>query len=187
MAVAVRRHRFSVNQWHHMIDAGVFHPTERLELIEGEIIAMAPIGSAHQSAVDRLTHLFVRRLGERAVVRVQGPILLAAQDSEPQPDLALLEPRADFYRSGHPEPRHVFLVVEVMDTTADFDRGVKLGLYARASVAEVWLVDLHQATIEAFRGADAGVYRVSTVARRGDVLSVAVFPEVAFTADEILG
>ena len=99
---------------------------DRVELLEGEIVEMAPIGSPHQGTVDRLNRLFTSRLGERVIVRVQGPVLLASVESEPEPDVALLVPRPDFYTTGHPEPTDILLAVEVMDTSVEKDRRVKL-------------------------------------------------------------
>ena len=124
-----------------MGQAGILGEDDRLELLEGEIVEMAPIGSRHQSVVDRLTRLFSNRVGDAAVVRVQGPVRLG-DDSEPQPDLLLLRRRADFYATAHPGPEDVLLLVEVPDTSTEYDREVKLPLYARHGIAEVWLVGL---------------------------------------------
>jgi Uma2 family endonuclease len=187
MTLATQRHRFTVKQWHQMIEARVFHPDDRLELIEGEVIVMAPIGSPHQSTVDRLTHLLVTRLGDRAIVRVQGPIVLAAEDSEPQPDLALLQPRADFYRSGHPEPGDILLAIEVTDTTTELDRRVKLPLYARAGIPETWLVDLNQEAVEIYRQPGPGGYQSAWTASRGEALSPGAFPDLTLGTGDILG
>jgi Uma2 family endonuclease len=137
-----RRHRITVHDYHRMAEAGVLAPDARVELIEGEIIDMAPIGNDHQSTVDQLNRMLVRAVGDRAIVRVQGSIRLS-QWSEPGPDLVLLAPRADFYRSEFALGTDTLLVIEVSDTTLRYDRDVKVPLYARHGVPEVWVVDVN--------------------------------------------
>lgn len=137
------RHLFSLEEFHRMGHSGIFGEDDRVELIEGEIVEMSPIGSAHAATVNRLNRLLTTQAGERAIVTVQNPLSIpgedAAVDSEPQPDLMLLEPRNDFYAEGHPTPEDVLLLIEVADTTPDFDRTVKLPVYAGGGVAEVWV------------------------------------------------
>ncbi len=113
----VPRRRFTIDEYHRMAAAGVLSEDDRVELLDGEIVQMSPIGSPHAGCVDRLTALFTRRLRSRAIVRVQSPIVLDRR-SEPQPDLALLAPRPDFYATAHPRPRDVLLVIEVMDASS---------------------------------------------------------------------
>src|SRR5688572_9639529 len=120
-----------------MADAGVLRPGDRVELLGGEIVEMTPIGSAHAGCVNTLTRLLVRLAGDRAVVHVQNPIRLSRFD-ESQPDVALLRPRPDLYRSAHPGPADVLLVVEVAEASLGFARDVKAPLYARAGIPEVW-------------------------------------------------
>jgi Uma2 family endonuclease len=182
-SVAPAPHRFSVEEYHRMAGAGLFGDDDRVELVEGEIIDMAPIGSRHAACVDRLNRLLVSRLGERAIVRVQSPVRLSDL-SEPQPDVAVLAPRRDFYAGAHPGPADVLVVVEVADTTVAWDRGVKVPLYARAGVAEVWLVDLAGETVEVSRQPGAGGYGESHRAGRGDRLEVM---GAGIGVDEILG
>jgi Uma2 family endonuclease len=145
MTVQIQRRLFSVHEYHQMLQAGVLGEDDRLELIEGEIVQLSPINSRHAACVNRLNALFTSRLTGRAVVSVQNPIRLDTH-SEPQPDLALLKPRPDFYAASHPNPEDVLLVVEVADTSADYDRGVKLALYARVGIAEVWKAVCEPAT-----------------------------------------
>ncbi len=133
MAAQLLRRRFTVHEYHQMGQAGILGEDDRLELLEGEIVEMAPIGSRHQAVVDRLTRLFSNRLGDAAVVRVQGPVRLG-EETEPQPDLLLLAPRADFYASAHPGPDDVLLLVEVSDSSTEYDREMKLPLYARYGI-----------------------------------------------------
>jgi Uma2 family endonuclease len=141
MSLQVLRRRFTVEQYHRMAEAGIFADGDRVELIEGEIIEMIPIGSRHAAWVDRLNDLLTSAIERRAIVRVQSPIWLGSH-SEPQPDLAVLRRRADFYLDAHPQPGDVHLVIEVADTSADFDRTVKIPLYGRMGIPEAWLVDI---------------------------------------------
>ncbi len=160
-----------------MGEAGVFAPDARLELIEGGIVEMAPIGSRHAGAVNTLNRLFGRLAGERAIVAVQNPVIIGDR-SVPQPDLALLKPRADSYSSAHPTPADVLLVVEVADTTLAFDIGTKLPMYARSSIPEVWVVDLQECALRVFRDPSASGYRTSFTASGEDSVSAAVLPEI---------
>jgi Uma2 family endonuclease len=137
-----QRHRISVHDYHRMAEVGVLAPDARVELIEGEIIDMAPIGKDHQSIVDQLNRMLVRAVGESAIVRVQGSVRLS-QWSEPEPDLVLLAPRPDFYRSEFAAGEDTLLVIEVSDTTLRYDRDVKVPLYARHGIPEVWVVDVN--------------------------------------------
>lgn len=148
-----------------MGEKGIFPPDARLELIEGEIVEMAPIGSPHAGRVNILTRLLSQRAGDRAVVAVQNP-MIAGIHSVPQPDLALLAPRADSYTESHPTAADVLLVIEVSDSTLAFDQGAKLALYARSGIPEVWIVDVAGRALRAFRDPVAGAYRERIVAAR---------------------
>jgi len=152
-----QRHRISVHDYHRMAEVGVLAPDARVELIEGEIIDMAPIGKDHQSIVDQLNRMLVRAVGESAIVRVQGSVRLS-QWSEPEPDLVLLAPRADFYRSEFASGEDTLLVIEVSDTTLRYDREVKVPLYARHGVPEVWIVDVNADTLLVHGGLRNGEY-----------------------------
>jgi Uma2 family endonuclease len=169
-----------------MAVAGILTEDDRVELIEGEIVEMPPIGSRHAACVKRLNRLFSSRVGDLAVVLVQDPIRLS-DVAEPEPDLALLEPRADFYAAAHPGPAEVLLVVEVADTSVGYDRSVKIPLYARAGIRELWLVDLERERIEVLRQPAAGGYRSVRTYRRGAQLTVEALPGPEFPVDTILG
>ena len=186
MAAQLLRRRFTVLEYHQMGQAGILGEDDRLELLEGEIVEMAPIGSRHQAAVDRLTRLFSNQAEAKALVRVQGPVRLG-EDSEPQPDLLLLAPRADFYESAHPGPDDVFLLVEVSDTSTEYDREVKLPLYARYDVAEVWLVDLEAGRIEIYRVPTAQGYQEVSQAERDQRISPAAFPQLELAVRDMIG
>src|SRR5436309_1828637 len=140
MAAKPTRRLFTVDEYYRMAKAGILNEDDRVELIEGEIIQLPPIGGPHGSIVIRLNWLFSDRLRGRAVISPQNPFRISAR-SEPLPDFQLLRPRADFYRR-HPEPPDVLLVVEVSDTTLAYDQRVKIPLYARSGVPEVWIVDI---------------------------------------------
>ena len=187
MAVAVNRHRFTVDQYHRMLEARILTKDDRVELIEGEILEMAPIGARHASTVDRITRLLITRLGDRAIVRVQGPIVLPVQVSEPQPDVAVLRPRADFYRAAHPQPDGVLLVIEVADTTVEPDRRWKLPLYARAGLREVWLVDVNAERLELYGEPGSSGYRRARVLARGEAVAAEALPDLTFQLADLLG
>jgi Uma2 family endonuclease len=158
MSVEIARHFFTVDEFERMGAADIFHPDDRLELIEGEIVEMSPIGSSHAACVDALALLFNETARRRFLVRIQSPIRLD-DFSEPQPDVALLRWRDDFYRHAHPTPADVLLVVEVADTTVETDRQVKIPLYARAGIPEVWLVNIPGERIEVYSDPEDETYR----------------------------
>jgi Uma2 family endonuclease len=136
-----RPHRLTVDDYYRMAEAGVLSPDDRTELIEGEIVDMAPIGSVHADVVMQLTQELFRAVGDRAAVRTQLPVRLSNR-SEPQPDVALLKAKPGGYRRAHPTPEDVLLLIEVSDTTLRYDLGVKERLYATHEVSEYWVVDL---------------------------------------------
>ncbi len=186
MALHLPRRRFTVAEYHQMAQAGILGEDDRVELIEGEIVEMPPIGDRHAASVDRLTERFVQRFSDVAIVRVQNPIRLG-EHSEPQPDLALLRRRADFYAAGHPAPPDVFLLVEVADTSAELDRRVKIPLYARGGIPEVWLLDLQQETLTVYRVPTPDGYRAVQVLHRADAIAPAAFPDRALAVADLLG
>jgi Uma2 family endonuclease len=181
MAVEVElpRRLFTVEEYHRMAAAGIFHPDERVELIEGEIVQMSPIGPRHAGCVINANRLFITRLGERAVISPQNPVVIQPR-SEPQPDLLLLRPRAVSYSREHPTPEDVLLAVEVADTTVKFDRLVKARLYARAGIAEFWLFLAMDGAVEVSREPGADGYVSVTLRGHGQTVSPLAFPDVGF-------
>lgn len=177
---------FTVEEYYKMAEAGILTEANRVELIDGEIVGMTPIGSRHAACVDRLTRLFVSRLGPRSIVRVQNPVRLG-EYSEPQPDVTLLKPRPDFYAEAHPTPQNVLLLVEVADTSTEYDRGVKLPLYARAGILEVWLVLLSDERVEIYRQPSPQGYGEVRRVGRGASLASVELPELVVAVDEVLG
>jgi Uma2 family endonuclease len=167
-----------------MMEAGILSESDHVELIDGEVIEMSPIGSRHAACVDRLNR-FLNKLDD-VIVRVQNPIRLD-DFSEPQPDISLLRMNADFYAHGHPTPLDVLVVVEVADSSTEFDRAVKLPLYAEALIPEFWLVNLPDERIEAFSHPSNGVYQKSQELKRGDKLTSTTIPGLSLSVDAILG
>ncbi len=185
IVVQVSTKKFTVYDFHRMGEAGIFSEDDRVELLEGEIIEMTPIGSRHAACVSRLNRILTSQLGPTAIVSVQNPIRLNDR-SEPQPDIALLKPRPDFYAEAHPKPDHTLLVIEVADTSVDFDQGTKLPLYAKAGIPEVWIVALTQRSVEIYRQPDAQGY--NSISRLNDLEQAIpeAFPNLRIPVREIL-
>ncbi|MGH8220478.1 MAG: Uma2 family endonuclease [Steroidobacteraceae bacterium] len=177
-----RRHTVSADEFLEMGNAGVFAPEARLELIEGEIIEMAPIGSPHAAVLRELTARLGRSAADRVIVSPQCPLVLG-EGSVPQPDLALLKPKPDKYFRDHPHASDALLVVEVSDTTLRFDLDSKIPLYALAGVPEAWVVDIERRAIRVFRDPDASGYRTSFTATGTDSIEPAALEGVALSAD----
>jgi Uma2 family endonuclease len=152
-----RRHRVTVEEYYRMARVGLLAPDARVELIDGEIIDMPPIGTRHTAVVDRLNALLGRAVEDRAIVRVQGPVRLD-DFSAPQPDLTLLTPCADFYEQRHPGPSDILLVVEVSETTLRYDRQVKSALYARHGIPELWIFDTQRKELHVHRDPSGSGY-----------------------------
>jgi Uma2 family endonuclease len=187
MAVQLVTHRFTAKDFHRMVEAGILREDDRVELLHGEIVDMPPIGPGHASGVKRLLNGFLPlQLEGKVILSVQDPIHLG-EHSEPQPDLALLKPRPDFYGQRHPTPQEVLLVVEVMESSAGYDREVKVPLYARFGIPETWLVDVERGLIEVYREPSPEGYRQVHTRRRGEHLAPAAFPQFSLTVDAVLG
>ena len=169
-----------------MADAGILSEDDRVELIEGEIIEMSPIGSRHAACVRRLDALFNQRLGGAAQVSAQNPILIDDY-SQPEPDVALLKSRDDFYSEAHPSARDVLLIIEVADTSVEYDRQVKAPLYARAGVVEMWLVNLNADLVEVFTRPDHETFQELKQFLRGNSITSTAIPGLTISVEEILG
>lgn len=186
MVLQLAKRRFSVSEYDRMAEAGILGEDDRVELIDGEVVEMTPIGHRHAGCVKRLNRLFTDALGTDAVIGVQDPVVLG-DSSEPQPDLAVLRPRADFYASAHPTPQDILLLIEVAETSAETDRRVKVPLYAGSLVQEVWVVDLQQDAISVYENPEPGGYRTVRLARRGAVIAPSAFPDRSFDVGTMLG
>lgn len=178
------RHRVTVDEYYRMSEVGLLAPDARTELIDGEVIDMAPIGSPHSGKLDRLNYLLLAVLGESARVRIQHPVRLD-RHSEPQPDLAVVLPREDFYESRHPLPTDTLLIVEVSDSTLLLDLNVKVPLYARHQVPEVWVVDLEHNGIHFFRSPQNGVYIDATFTDKPAVVALTALPGITVDLSEL--
>jgi Uma2 family endonuclease len=185
-ATPVTRRRFTVDEYERMSAAGILLEDERVELIDGEIVEMSPTGAPPAACVKRLNRLLGRLAGDDALIGVQDPVRLGRY-SQPQPDIAVLQPRAGAYATAHPTPADIFLLIEVADAALAYDRGVKLPLYARAELPEVWLVDLAGERIERHTEPRDGAYRRVDVATRGETLVSAALPALIVPVDAILG
>ena len=150
------RHKLTVNDYHKIAEAGILTENDRVELIEGELIDMAPIGSPHADYVDRLNLMLISQIGTRFRVRIQNPIQLSDY-SEPEPDVVIAKNRS--YREAHPGPQDILLLIEVADSTLKYDRDIKIPLYARCGIPEVWLIDLQKKRLEIHRQPSQEGYR----------------------------
>lgn len=185
MPATVTTRRFNVEEYHRMAEAGVLHPAERVELIEGEIVQMAAIGSRHAECVDRLNRLLVRAIEDQGTVRVQNPVRLS-DHSEPEPDIALVRRRPEGYADRHPGPDDTLLIIEVADTTLALDREVKIPLYARAGVPECWIVDLDADVLIVHRTPQGREYAHAGRHHRGDRITPGAFPDLRLAVEEIM-
>lgn len=179
------QHRFSVKDYYRMAETGVLRPDARVELLDGKIIDMSPIGSPHAGTVKRLIRIFSKVDNERWTISAQDPLHLD-DHSEPEPDVMLLKPTADDYVSRHPEPDEVFLLIEVSDVSLDYDREEKLPIYGRAGIQEVWIVNLNEAVVEIYHEPNFTGYGNKTVLRPGQQAKPLAFPDVAVDVTELL-
>ena len=186
MTTRLARRLFTVSEYNLMGEVGILTEDDRVELIRGEILYMTPVGLRHMACVKRLAALFIGYLGAKATVGIQDPIQLDVH-SAPQPDLVILEPRADFYLGIVPSAAHVLLLVEVSDSTLDHDRDVKLPLYALARIPEVWIANVIDEIVEVYTQPANGIYQQSRIVKRGESFTSPALPGLTLTAEMILG
>lgn len=186
MTVQVQTRPFTVDEYHKMIRANILTEDDRVELLAGEIVQMSPIGTRHAACVNCLTHMFTLALGGRAIVSIQNPIQLSDL-SEPEPDVAIVKSRPDFYAEAHPIPEDVLLLVEVADTSVGIDRAVKLPLYAEAGIVEVWLVDLIARRVAVCRQPTPQGYADVQQMEPGQMLSPSAVPDFEVAVGEVIG
>lgn len=186
MAIELTPRRFTAGEYHQMIEAGVFGQDERLELIDGEIVQMSPIGDRHAACVRRLIALLSRLFADLAIVDAQDPIVVDVAYA-PQPDLALLRPRADYYATQTPTTADCLLIIEVADTSAEFDRQIKAPRYARGGVAELWLIDLERDVVVAYRDPAGDAYQHVQVFHRGEAITITALQGPGVPVEAILG
>ncbi len=186
MSVRTIRLRFTVDDYYRMIDLGMLKDVEKAEIIEGELVKQMPIGKAHAATVKKLAEILRDELGKSVTYSVQDPIRLD-EFNEPQPDIALLERRDDFYRQRQPFAEDVLLLIEVSDSTLDYDRNRKIPLYAKAEIKEVWLINLQNSTIEVHFQPREFSYSVVKVLRKGEIVKSEAIPNLEIEVDKILG
>ncbi len=182
-ATVVRR-LITADEFERMGQAGILHEDDRVELIDGEMYQMAALGSQHMGCVIRVTNWLGSRVAGRALVSVQNAVRLS-EHSQPQPDVVLLRLREDSYFTKVPGPEDVLLLIEVADSSLGFDRDTKLPRYARAGIAEVWIVDLQRRRITVYREPGPNGYQVVTRHTRGGVLTLAAFPDLQMRWEDI--
>ena len=186
MEESPRRHRITVEEYHRMAEVGLLAPDERVELIDGEIIDMAPIGTRHAAAVSRLLELLSSAVGKRATVYCQSSIVLGDL-SEPQPDFALLVRRDDFYKYRTPTTADTLLVIEVSDTSLRYDCETKMSLYARHGIPELWIPDTAGERLHVFRRPKGSVYDEVVIVDEPRRLPIALLPGVEIDLSALLG
>jgi len=185
-SIEINRRSFTVAEYERMGQFGIFSEDARVELVCGEIIDMSPIGERHAACVDFLTQFITLRLRHGAIVRVQNPVRLDDY-SEPQPDITVLKRRDDFYRHAHPRPEDVLLVIEVSDTTLEYDRKVKVPLYAAAGIPEAWVVNIAEESIEVYGDPEGGEYRSVRSYARGRRLQSHTLASLRVSVSKVLG
>ena len=185
MNLQTMRRFITVNEYHSMGERGIFKENEHLELIDGEIINMTPIGFRHANCVDRLNEFFVTHLTGKAIVRVQNPVYLN-EYSELEPDIAITKRYEKAYITKHPEPKDIYLIVEVADTSINFDREIKVPLYAKAGIIEVWLVDLNEDCVEVYQEPVHEKYRAIYKKYDSEIISPLSFPDFKIAINKLI-
>jgi Uma2 family endonuclease len=185
MATEIAKKLFTVYDYYKMADAGILREGDRVELIRGEVIQMSPINPPHNGTIHRANQYLVRVLGDRAIVGVQGAVRLDDYD-EPQPDIYLLRPRDDFYTARHAGPDDILLIIEVADSSIEYDKTVKLALYAERGVPEYWISDLQSDCIIVYSDAEGSTYRTVRLVHRGEQLTPRLLPDCTIPAEALL-
>jgi hypothetical protein len=185
MAVALRKKRFTVDEYQRMGQVGILSEDDRVELIDGEIVAMMPIGPRHNACVASANRALVTAAGSDAIVLPQGSVRLNLY-YEPEPDLVLLRPRADFYASRHAGPRDILLIVEIAESSIDYDREVKTRVYAEFGVPEYWIADLNANLVWRYSAPESGAYQTVAQHRRGESIAPALLPACVVAVDALL-
>lgn len=179
------RLRFSVDEYYQMIELGLLKDYEKAEIIEGELIQKMPIGEKHSAVVEKLSETLRDNLEKSVSLRNQQPIKFTDYN-EPQPDLAILQRRDDFYFYEKPVPKDVLILIEVSDATLKYDRDTKLSLYAEAEIPEVWIINLPNNIVEVHQKPSNGIYQLVKIFKRGEIVESEVFPNLKLEVDEIL-
>lgn len=186
MTVLAPKYALTVDKYHRMIESGIFTEDDRVELLEGDVVERPPISSRHAGCVNRLSRIFVLGVDDRAIVRIQNPITLGDL-SEPEPDVVVAKDTTGGYWDAHPTAQDVLLLIEVSDSSHRYDDSVKLPLYARHGVREVWQVDLVSETLTVHREPVGETYRSVTTVRRGDTVAPEALPDLQVPVAAIFG
>ena len=186
MVIPAKKKLFTVDEYYEMARVGILTESDRVELIEGEIIELFPNVSRHQAIVDELNYVFFNVVGHRARVRIHGPLRLA-DITEPQPDVQLLVPRDDFYIYGHPTQLDALLVVEVADSSLAYDRNYKAAVYSMRGVPELWILDVNTPRLFVMREPAGLGYRVVMELEAGDAIAPLALPDLSFAVSDLLG
>ena len=182
-AVEPQRWQFTVADFMRMGEAGILSEDDRVELIDGEVCAMSPVGANHAAVVKRLNALFARLMSSNAILGVQDPIQLN-ESSELVPDIAILRYREDFYGIDHPGPGDVLLLIEVADSSLHYDRGEKQWRYVQAGIPEYWVVDIVGRRVFQYVDPEEAGYRTERIFGEGDVINCAFTPDVSLLVSE---
>jgi len=177
---------FSAEEYHRMGESGIFRENEQVELIKGEIFRMSPIGTDHAACVDRLNRILHLTLGESWIIRVQNPVSVSG-DSEPEPDISVVKFHPQFYARHHPEPKDIGMIIEVSDTSLEYDRQIKLPLYAKSGISEVWIVNLKEGCVEIHSSPGEHGYELCRKHYRGSQLRSPSFPDLKLSTEDLLG
>lgn len=179
-----KRRLLTVEEYHRMGEVGIL-PKKGQELIQGDIIEMSPIGSKHAATVEKLNDLIRKSLRDKAMVRIQNPIIIG-NHSEPEPDIAVVKYREDYYAEKHPIPEDIFLLVEVADSSVDFDRNTKASLYAAAEIPQYWIIDLESNQIESYAQPSGDAYLDKKTFKKGEVVEFSYFELSLWVGDILL-
>lgn len=184
MTMTMTHHQFTVQDYSRMREAGILTEDDRVELLDGEIYVMSPIGPLHVGIVNKLNRLLTRQVGDAGIISIQNPIRLSDY-SEPQPDIAVLNPRDDFYTNALAAPDDVLLVIEIADNSLDYDRDEKLPRYARAHISEVWIIDVNKLVVEQYTQPLQGEYTHLHKVLFGHVVTATKIPGVSINTEQI--
>ncbi len=185
MTAQLLRKKFTLADFEQMVETGIIKDEDRVELIEGEIIDMGKIGSKHAAYTDRLNDLLRDKLGKKILIRVQNPVKLNVY-SQPQPDIALVKRREDYYEKEHPQPKDIFLLIEVSDSTLETDREIKIPLYAKHGILETWIINCNNQSLEVYRHPTPNNYQQKLTLFSGEKISCLSFPDEEFTVNEMM-
>jgi Uma2 family endonuclease len=185
MGTEISKRLFTVEDYQRMVEAGILSEDDRVELIRGEVVAMSPVGPAHNGAIIRALNALVPLVSRHALVSAQGAVRLGKYD-EPQPDIVLLRPKADCYTTQHPGPTDILLIIEIADSSLEYDRKMKAGLYAETGILEYWIADIPNDCVWAYSDPHNNTYRTIRRFRRGESLTPHLLAECRIAVDILL-